>query len=884
MSNLKDYVVEKTLNWNEYIQEVDDSKDRIPLHLKSKTDVFNKSSKTTVCFKAEDDVKVMHCENCKETHYDNMDMILELRNYDGKKRYNVTSVICKKCGSSYDMEDIKTISYYNGASNSDVRLVYDKIYNEGDLVKLSIKSCTMVVRKHFYSADNRYKLIFNTKTGQTYIYSAPENKKSGAKFITLNLPISNITYKGYIFDIPFSRCLIDTENQDEYKLNLLKEMYSIIYEKISRNLGYNPKSLEEYAKEVSLSAEDMIYNVSTIALYNRYPNMNPFLLKEMNDGCRSSICMIEPLVKMKEIKNTSKDPLRDLLNAYNVKNIDVFLKYIKENPMKIYDVIYYSKFFKDSSYIEKILDEKHCTYFCYSALNLNNLTKRKYSCENAITKFLNDASKEIGDEDLYFLINNCLINSVDKDTLFDFAEHYLAVKKINPKLKLDLNELTNALKVAMEESKEEEGFIFSNKKVLKKEAPIRLLVKKLNDSLYEKYKDSFNFKIKTVDEYYNDLNCEQTDREKYNIIISSLYNSAPTFNPYVLSVLLDFRTEFSSYGCAKKIGDLSVLNYINPLSTNVLGDIFKYYKLPNVKSLRNTVLDNPESFKKIVYYSSIFSDTNIINNIVCASEKMHYNSLKDIESLISGNVNYNTLREADKYKFIKYLVKKQGEVIAGRKIVDAYKNGTSYYMADIGGMQDTHEALYKTDEIDVNGNIKDIHDRLVRLTGGAHQPLSKKDLKPYKYSDEVYNLSYKKDGYSFKLAKDARELISIGADLHNCVGSYRSYVKAGRSLIVYVMHEGEYKVCIELNPIKKGTTRYILKQAKLDYNKPVYLDKNILDIVTNWMEINNIENGCSDIEDKFEYTSNNRNPYRNVVFDYGFNNDFEPCDEDDIPF
>ena len=379
------------------------------------------------------------------------------------------------------------------------------------------------------------------------------------------------------------------------------------------------------------------------------------------------------------------------------------------------------------------------------------------------------------------------------------------------------------------------------------------------------------------------MNCEQKDREKYNIIISSLYNNAPTFNPYVLSALLDFRTGFSSYGCAKKIGNLNVLNHIDPLSTNILEDIFKYYKVPNVKSLRNSVLDNPESFKKIVYYSSIFSDTNIINNIVCASKNRSYNSLKDIESLLLGDVNYNTLREADRYKFIKYLVKKQGEVIAGRKIVDAYNNGTSYYMTDIGGMQDTYKSLYKTDEIDVNGNIKDIHDRLVRLTGGANQPLSKKDLKPYKYSDEVYNLSYEKDGYSFKLAKDARELISIGADLHNCVGSYRSYVKAGRSLIVYVMHEGKYKVCIELNPINGENSKYILKQAKLDSNKPVYLDKNISDIVASWMKINNIENGCSDIENKFEYTTHNRNPYRNIVYDYGFDNEFEVCDED-IPF
>lgn len=81
-----------------------------------------------------------------------------------------------------------------------------------------------------------------------------------------------------------------------------------------------------------------------------------------------------------------------------------------------------------------------------------------------------------------------------------------------------------------------------------------------------------------------------------------------------------------------------------------------------------------------------------------------------------------------------------------------------------------------------------------------------------------------------------------------------------------------------------GTTKYILNQAKLNYNKPVYLDTEILDIVTNWMEINNIENGCSDVDKNFKFTDNNQHIYANAVPEYAYNLDFELCDEDDIPF
>ena len=168
--NFEKHVVEKTLNWNEYLDYRVSCNYQIPIGMNSWTDIFNKSSRTTVCFSGAEDSRVMYCENCDETHYNNMDVLIEVRNYAGNKKLHLVNVICEKCGSSYNLEDVRIINRNGGSQYSSSRLVYDRIYNENDLIKLSIKACNMVVEKAFYSVDNRYKLIFNTKTGQTYIY------------------------------------------------------------------------------------------------------------------------------------------------------------------------------------------------------------------------------------------------------------------------------------------------------------------------------------------------------------------------------------------------------------------------------------------------------------------------------------------------------------------------------------------------------------------------------------------------------------------------------------------------------------------------------------------------------------------------------------------
>lgn len=874
--NFEKYVVEKTLNWDEYINNEKLRKYSIPEKMRSNTDIFNKPSRTTVCFNGAGDSKVMYCENCDETHYNNMDLIMELRNYVKDKKLHLTGVVCKKCGSFYNPDDIRVIKRYRDAQNSDARLVYDKIYSENDLIKLSIKSCNMVVEKAFYSVDNRYKLIFNTKTGQTYIFNAPENKKNKVRFIHAYLPITNVTYNADLFDMPFGVCLIDTENPDEYKVNIFKEIYSLIYEKISNNLGYKPKGIEEYAKESDISNEKHIYSASVLALYNRFPNMNPFILENMNRDIYGCVGRIIPLRKMKKIKNSSKNPIEELLKSYNVLSTELFLECIKDNPKDIYKIIYYSAFFKNPKHIKNLIDERIDSGLCNSAPGVNMLLKGKYSLENAVTCLLKHMLKEKGEDNLYKLLYKYLENNDKSRMLKTIAEYYYTIKKINPKLKVNLDGVYDFLLNSITGDADDDLWGDTDEEI----KVIKMFTGILDKSLHELYEHKFSFKVKNLDEYYEEYAFQDSYFERNNINVSNVYKHAPTFNPYRLSFMLG--VESFEYGSCVDIELPEVLKSMNPLCTDVLGYLFNYYKIPNVKSLRKKIIKSPKLFKDLVYYKSLFTDVNILNNLLDANCTVNISKIEHVERIIADDSDYDKYGIQDyqisAYKFIKRLISEQGEVIASRKIINAYVNNMPYCINDIGRMSINYINLYKSDDIDLYGSIKEIHDRLMKLTGGMQTPLSKEDLKPYRYSEESYNLLYENNGYSFYLAKNGKELATIGVELNNCVASYSRDVRRGKCLIVPVIFENEYKICIELNPTEGGTSKYKLRQAKLNSNKEVYNDKEALEVVRKWMELNAIEDSSLDIN-SMEDVFNRYNHDRHIIGD-----DFDIDNYYGIPF
>lgn len=854
------YVVVERTNYEDFLKSENCYKYS---HVSYETDIFNKSSRTTVCFSGARDSKVMYCENCDETHYNHMGIEVELRDYSNNEEYkenpnelffsrpnplrvHVSKVICKKCGSSYNLEDIKILNHARYAHESDIRLVYDKIYNDDNLVKFSVKTCLMVVERGFYSVDNQYKVIFNTKTGQTYLYRNPNNKKQKIRIMPSKLTLENINFSAYEFDYVFRRSLVDSENPNEYKINRIKEMYQIIYEKISNNLGYNPKTLEEYAQEFDI-ANNNIYSFETLALFNRFPNLNPFgIINLKRSSTYPSI-----FKKLRAIKNTSKDPLLDLANAYNIKHYDLFKKYFySDKSVNIYWLIYFSMFFDNKDYLEKISDKCRAHSVASNSYEVDELLKKRYSLDNSLSLFLKDIRKVVNEDDMYLLVKKLVDSCYMLHEIQKIAKlYYIIKKKNNCKVNLNMQLIYNLLcEVADDDDK---GAIVKVSKSVQS-----YMHKELNKSAYTKNKKKFKFKLSTINEY-RDL--AESELNGDSIIVSNIYSFIPHFNPYVLGeILFGRKLRCNTDTQCDELENFDITNYIKDVKCDILGELFKEFNIPNVKSLRKKILKKPRLFKVLAFYSHLFSDTNLLNNILDSAVYTNFDfELSDIKKFLSEETDDSSkyLKLEQVYKITEQLIVTQGETIAAKKIAGAYNSNNCQCLVDIWPMYQAHLTLYPNEPVDLTGSLVEIHDRLVGLTGGLHRPFTSADFKPFKYSKKEKELNTDIHGYSFRLAYDGRELAMLGIDLKNCVRSYVERARKKDCFIVAVSYNSEYKICIELTIIDSNEGfdeergyKYKLHQAKLYANTPVSRDEEALKAVSEWMIMNNIKDCSSDLK------------------------------------
>ena len=79
-----------------------------------------------------------------------------------------------------------------------------------------------MVHKKFSYNDFKHKIVFNTKTGQTYLCNHSSNKKTKARIIMNNKAVSNITYSADIMDTAFNEIMINAEDSKKYILDIKK--------------------------------------------------------------------------------------------------------------------------------------------------------------------------------------------------------------------------------------------------------------------------------------------------------------------------------------------------------------------------------------------------------------------------------------------------------------------------------------------------------------------------------------------------------------------------------------------------------------------------------------------------------------------------------------
>lgn len=167
-------------------------------------------------------------------------------------------------------------------------------------------------------------------------------------------------------------------------------------------------------------------------------------------------------------------------------------------------------------------------------------------------------------------------------------------------------------------------------------------------------------------------------------------------------------------------------------------------------------------------------------------------------------------------------------------------------------------------------DIADCVDMYVKLGPKYHDILWEKRFKLKKFHDELINLFNKQEygdvilpaqpqlqadvnGMHFMVPKTAADLMTVGKQLKNCVGSYRGRVMQGQTAIVVVTDDDMNPVaCLELatgEKVKKGQPKFNhLVQAKLFANTQLKQNNKIHSTVMQWANQLQIEPHTIDVD------------------------------------
>lgn len=156
-------------------------------------------------------------------------------------------------------------------------------------------------------------------------------------------------------------------------------------------------------------------------------------------------------------------------------------------------------------------------------------------------------------------------------------------------------------------------------------------------------------------------------------------------------------------------------------------------------------------------------------------------------------------------------------------------------------------------------NIKDIHDYLSPIYSVFMQSDSGSEMEAFKTvstTGQLVPLSI--DGFTLRAPHTAFELMAVGRQMKSCVASYaKAFFYRQIDIALLTDNYGEYLACIE---IKDG---YVI-QAKLKYNLKLKENNQYLQMVMEFMALNNLKIGTEDIKDHpgfgYKVNRNRRGP------------------------
>lgn len=364
---------------------------------------------------------------------------------------------------------------------------------------------------------------------------------------------------------------------------------------------------------------------------------------------------------------------------------------------------------------------------------------------------------------------------------------------------------------------------------------LNTIFKSLRLTFERRLKEVYGFDIKGV--YIPPSVNEYGGYFKTMLVNMALKMQAPDM-PTITDLIKSNNNWEYSYGIQPNVAipfDDEVLN-LTRTGINFLEALRITSHAPNSRSLRKAMIEDP-MMVKMANVLNLFKDENCRRKIVTLNRKID-NSIPHYEHIVKQprhllecmkvttqeirDMWLNIIGRFGEKNVLKWLLSEEQRNISD--IVNMYQKLQPKY----------REAFYNT-----KFRLKSFHDAIITI------------FNKQEYGDvnlpKIPTLNADVNGLHFMVPKTAADLMIIGKQLKNCVGSYKDQVMRGTTAIVVVTDDQMKPVaCLELNRVDDDFKELV--QAKLFGNQKVARDKNINDTVLAWANQLQIEPRTIDVE------------------------------------
>lgn len=364
---------------------------------------------------------------------------------------------------------------------------------------------------------------------------------------------------------------------------------------------------------------------------------------------------------------------------------------------------------------------------------------------------------------------------------------------------------------------------------------LNTIFKSLRLTFERRLKEVYGFDIKGV--YIPPSVSEYGGYFKTMLVNMALKMQAPDM-PIITDLIKSSNNWEYLYGIQPNIAipfDDDVLN-LTRTGINFLEALRITSHAPNSRSLRKAMIKDP-MMVKMANVLNLFKDENCRRKIVTLNRKID-NSIPHYEHIVKRprhllecmkvttqeirNMWLNIIGRFGEKNVLKLLLSEEQRNISD--IVNMYQKLQPSY----------RELLHNT-----KFRLKSFHDAVITI------------FNKQEYGDvnlpKLPMLNADINGMHFMVPKTAADLMTVGKQLKNCVGSYKDKVIRGTTAIVVVTDDRMKPVaCLELNRVDDDFKELV--QAKLFGNQSVNRNKNINDTVLAWANQLQIEPRTIDIE------------------------------------